>query len=486
MKTRHILLILLVGIIIQTGHSQNSSDAFRFSSYDILGSARFVALGGAYGAIGGDLSTLNYNPAGLGIFQSTEFTFSPTLNYSATDAIYNGSMGVDSKANFNIGMIGIVNTRNFHEGSKAYNSGWKALNYGFSINRTKNFNNTMFISGESRSSSMANVWRDDANGNYPEDLHPFSSGLAWDTYILDTVPGNPSQYYSGAPIDGVLQTYWEESKGYINEMSFAMSANYNDKLIIGVSIGVTTLYYKRKIEYNEYSLGNPADYEFEEFIYTENLLTEGTGINAKVGFIFIASPSFRFSGAFHTPTYYGELTDEYYSSLESFMGDDNSYYSESPIGNMVYNLSTPSRLMLGISSFFYKNGFISLDYEYLDYGTSKLSSSSYSFVDENHDIRADFQSTHNLRIGAEWRMDYFTLRGGYNLVSSPTNPHVNDIISSAYSWGAGYRIGSAYFDFAYSKRTTDSLFYIYNPDYVNPASLSNTTSNYVFTMGYKF
>lgn len=487
MKTKYTFLLLMFGLIFQIGHSQNSSDAFRFSSFDVLGSARFVALGGAYGAVGGDLSTLNYNPAGLGIFQSSEFTFSPTINHATNDALYNGSLGRDSKTNINYGMIGMVTTRRLLEGTRARNSGWKAVNYGVSFNRTKNFNNSMYIAGESQSSSLANVWRDYANGSYPEDLHPFSEGLAWETYILDTIPGDPSHYYSNAPIDGVSQTYWEQSKGYIDELSFAVAVNYNDELIIGLSLGIPMLRYERSIEHSEFALGNPADYEFSEFLYKDNLLTEGTGINAKIGFIYIVSPSVRFSGAFHTPTYYSEIADEYTSSLETIMGDGNSYYSEpSEIGNFVYNLRTPSRVMLGISTLFYKSGFISMDYEYSDYGTSNLSSSTYSFVDENHDVRADFQATHNFRIGAEWKLDFLTLRGGYNIISSPMNPEVNDIISSAYSWGAGYRVGNAYFDFAYSKRTTDNLFYMYNPDYVNPASMTNVTSNYIFTMGYKF
>ncbi|MBN1650369.1 MAG: hypothetical protein JW857_03520 [Bacteroidales bacterium] len=485
MKTRYIILILAFGLILKTGYTQNSSDAFRFSSYDILGSARFVALGGAYGAVGGDLSTLNYNPAGLGIFQSSEFSFSPTLNYTTNDAIYNGDMGMSSKTNLNHGLIGMVTTHKYREGSRANSSGWKAINYGISLNRTKNFNNTLYINGQSQSSSLANVWRANATGYYPDELHPFSDGLAWDTYILDTVSGNPTEYYSAAPSQGVLQQYWETSEGYINELSFAMSANYNDKLIIGVSIGIPNLHYKRKIDYYEYALNTPADYEFDVLNYTEYLFTDGTGINAKIGFIYVVSPSFRFSGAYHTPTYYGDLTDEYYSSVESFMGDGNSYYSESPIGNMVYDLSTPSRFMLGFSSFFYKNGFISVDYEYMDYGKSKLSSASYSFANENQDIRGDFQIAHSLRIGGEWKMDYLTFRTGYSITSSPTDPNVNDIISSSYSWGIGYRMGNMYFDFAYSKRTTDNSYYMYNPDYVNPASITNTTGNYIFTLGYK-
>lgn len=486
MKTRYKLLILLFGLIFQSGYSQNSTDAYRFSSYDVLGSARFVALGGAFGSVGGDLSTLNYNPAGLGIFKTTEFSFSPTVNYSANDAIYNGSLGFDSKTNFNIGAIGIVSSLRLQDASGANSSGWKALNYGISLNRTKNFNNTFFIGGKSYSSSLANVWRDEAYGSIPEDLHPFSNGLAWDTYILDTVPGSPTQYYSGAPLDGVLQNYWETSKGYVNELSFAVSANYNDKLIIGFSLGIPNLYFKRTIEYSEYALADVADYEFDEFIYTEYLLTEGIGVNAKIGFIYLVSPNFRLSGAFHTPTYYGELLDTYSTNLESFMGDGNSYFSESPLGEMAYNLRTPARAMLGASFFFNQKGFISVDYEYMDYGSSKLSSSTYSFMDENHDINTDFQATHNLRIGAEWRLDSFTLRGGYNILGSPMDKEINEIISSTYSWGAGYRTGNVYFDFAYSKRTTDNLFYMYNPDYVNPASISNSTSNYVLTLGYKF
>lgn len=475
----------MFGLLFQVGHAQNSTDAFRFSSYDVLGSARFVALGGAYGAIGGDLSSLNYNPAGLGVYQSSEFSFSPNINYSVNDAVYNGSLGTESKTNLNYGMIGMVNTRHFMDGSRAKNSGWKSVNYGVSYNRIKNFNNTMYIGGESQSSSLANVWRDISSGSFPEDLNSFSTGLAWETYILDTVPGNPTQYYSGTPAGGVSQSYWESSKGYIDELSFAVSANYNDKLIIGLSIGLPNLRYDRTIEYSEYALGNPANYEFNEFTYQENLLTQGTGINAKIGFIYVVSPMLRISGAVHTPTYYSEMVDEYNTNLQSIMGDNSSYSKNSPDGSMVYNLRTPTRIMLGISSFFYKNGFISVDYEHMDYGQSKLSSSSYSFATENQDISRDFQSTHSLRIGGEWRMDNLTLRGGYNITGSPMNPDVNDIISSAYSWGAGYRIGNAYFDFAYSKRTTENLFYIYNPDYVNPASIKNITSNYIFTLGYK-
>lgn len=485
MKTRYKLLILLVGLVFQSGYTQNSTDAYRFSSYDILGSARFVALGGAFGSVGGDISTLNYNPAGLGIFKSSEFSFSPTLNYSANEAIYNGSLGIDSRTNMNIGMLGMVSSYHLQDGSRANASGWKAINYGISYSRTKNFNNSIFVAGNAYSSSLANVWRDQADGYYPEELQPFSTGLAWDTYILDTIPENPSQYYSAAPVGGVLQNYWETSKGYIYELSLAMSANYNDKLIIGFSLGFPNLHFQRSIEHNEYALNVPADYEFDNFSYKEDLLTEGTGINAKLGFIYIVSPNFRFSGAFHTPTYYSELTDTYSSSIESNMGDGSSYYSESPIGNMVYNLSTPARAMLGASYFFNNKGFISVDYEYMDYGKSKLSSNTYSFLDENHTIRTDFQTTQSLRIGAEWRMDNLTLRGGYNITGSPMNPDVNDIISSAYSWGIGYRMGNAYLDFAYSKRKTDGLYYIYNPDYVNPASVSNYVSNYVFTLGYK-
>ncbi len=484
MKAQYPLLTLLLATLIQSGFAQNSTDAFRFSSYDILGSARFVSLGGAMGSIGGDLSTLNYNPAGLGIFQSSEMNFSPAIQYSANEALYNNQLGLDSKVNLNHGLLGMVGTYRLPQSEKT--SGWKAINYGISINRTKNFHNTMYISGESFNSSLANVWRDMANGSCPEDLQAFSTGLAWDAYILDTIPGDPSHYYSNAPLGGVIQTYMEDSKGYINELSFAMSANYNDKLLLGFSLGIPSLSFQRQIKYNEYSIYIPESYEFDEFTYTEDLLTKGTGINAKIGLIYIISPAIRINAAYHTPTYYGNLVDEYYAKIESLMGDGNAYSSESPIGNMAYQLSTPSRTMAGLSFFIQKKGFISLDYEYMDYSKSYLSSSTYSFANENSDIRTDFRATHNFRIGAEWRLDALSFRTGYNIISSPMNPEVNDIISYAYSWGLGYRIGNTYFDFAALKRKTDNSFYMYNPDYVNPASITNTTNNYIFTVGYKF
>jgi len=487
MKTRYLLLTVLGMLFLQTAISQNSTDAYRYSSYDILGSARFVALSGAYGAIGGDLSTLNYNPAGLGIFQKGEMSFSPAINYSDNATTYNGTVGTDSKSNLNLGMFGMVNTERFRENSKAKSSGWKALNYGFSLSRIKNYNNSLFINGGSYNSSLANVWRDMANGYFPEDLNEFNTGLAWDAYVLDTVSGNPTQYLSSAPASGIYQSYWENAKGYVNELSFAISANYNDKLILGFSLGIPTLHYSSVIEYSESALGTPEAYESANFTYTQYLLTEGTGINAKFGFIYILSPNIRFSGAIHTPTYYGVLTDNYTTTLSNTLGDGYTYEGSSSDGVFNYALSTPACAMAGVSIFLNKNGFISVDYEYMDYSKSKLSSTDYAYTYENSDIRANYQVAHALRIGAEWRLSNLFIRGGYNVMGSPMKTDINNIISSGYSLGFGYRLGTSYyFDFAYAKRTTDNLYYIYDPSYVNPANVTNTTNNYIFTLGYKF
>lgn len=487
MTIKKILLLFIVSALTSLLlNAQNSEDALRYSGYNLTGSARFIGLSGAMGAVGGDLTSINYNPAGLGIYKSSEYVFAPRYVYNKQEASYNGSFGSDTRDNLNFGMIGLVSSIPLLNRIKPDAPGWKYAQFGFSINRVDNYRSDIYLEGNSYGGSKVYEWRDQASGNLPTNLDPFGSELAWETYLLDTINGYPTNYISAVPNGGVYQTHSSRSEGYKNEMSFAFSANYSDKFFIGISTAFVFMNYYKNLIHTEAAIENPIFGEFDYFSYKEELSTKGNGFNAKIGAIYMITPNIRLSGAFHTPTWFYNMTDIYFTRVDSKMADGYTYYKSSPNGRYDYNLTTPLRAMGGLSVFIANRGFISVDYEYLDYGQARLKSDSYTFSEENQNIKSDLLATHSLRVGTEWRVQPFFLRAGYGLSTSAIDKSINEQFSSQYSFGVGYRSGSMFVDFAFMQKLGSQNYYMYDAAYVNPAYLESKTSFYSLSVGFKF
>lgn len=482
------ILVLIAGLIISSGLlAQTAEDALRFSNNtNQTGTARFMSLSGAMGAVGGDLTSIHYNPAGLGIYKSSEYLFAPRYLFNKSEASYNGSFSDDRRDNFNFGMLGLVSSMPIFNRINPDAPGWKYVQFGFSINRVDNYREDIFIQGNSLGGSKVFEWRDDAEGYYPDQLNPFGSNLAWETYLLDTVNGFPTSYYTAVPTDGVAQNFSSENEGYKNEMSFAMSGNYNNKFFIGAGISFVFLNYYRFTTYTESALASPADYEFSEFTYREDLNTRGNGFNAKLGMIYMITPAVRISGAVHTPTWYYNMTDTYFTKVNSRFPDGNSYSYSSPSGRYDYSMNTPFRAMGGLSFIIKNMGFISADYEYLDYSLAYLKGSGNTFGEENDNIRNDFQATHSVRIGTEWSLQNFFIRAGYGFATSPVKEDINEFYHDQYSFGFGYRSGPFFMDFAFLQTLKSRNYYMYDANYVNPAWLESSRSYYSLSLGFKF
>ena len=466
--------------------AQNSGDAFRYSSYSNTGSARFMGLSGAMGSIGGDLTSLNYNPAGLAIYKSSEYIFAPRYLYNSNQSSYNGSSGFDSRDNLNFGMVGLVTSMPLINRLNPNAPGWKYIQFGFSLNRVDNYRSDIYIDGDSYGGSKVYDWQNEANGSFPNDLNIFSSNLAWETYLLDTIYGYPTNYITAIPNGGVHQTYSSHNEGFKNEMSFAFSGNYNNRLFLGASLAFSFLRYYNNTILTETAIGNTEANQFEYFTYREELNTRGNGFNAKLGLIYMITPSIRVNAAFHTPTWFYRMTDYYFTRVDSKMSDGKTYSQSSPNGSYNYELSTPLRAMGGVSFFIADKGFISVDYEYMDFSTSKLKDYSNTFSSENQDIRETFTSTHSIRVGGEVRLLPFFFRGGYGINSSAINTDINHLYSSQYSLGFGYRSGPFVFNFAFMQKQNSQNYYMYNPSFVNPAYIYSRTNYFSTSIAFKF
>jgi len=473
------VFLALVGI---GANAQNEIDALRYSNILFGGTARFVGLGGAFGALGADVSTLSTNPAGLGVFRTSEFSFTPSIYTSKTASTYLEKTREDIKYNFNFGNIGFVST---YKLKKPYEEqkGWEFINFGFGLNRCADFNNRYLIEGNNYSSSLITDYLARANGKLVDDLDPFDTKLAYDAYLIDPIDtlGN---YSSVVPVNGgVKQSKSITTSGSMNEMVVSLGGNYNDQFYIGGTIGFPFIRYNEQSTYRELDIDTIST--FKTFSLNEDISTVGSGVNFKLGMIFKPIEYIRLGVAVHTPTFF-TMKDNYSRSISSEFDDGRSYLTNSPNGKFNYELNTPMRLIGSIGFVIGEYGIVSADYEFVDYSESRLRSSSYKFFEENDAVQNNYRAQSNIRLGAEVRLEPISIRGGYGIFGSPYNAGINDAERTTMSFGIGFREKDYYMDIAYLYSKATEKYYLYNPLLVKPVSNNFVTSTIMLTLGVKF
>jgi len=440
-----------------------------------------MGMAGAFGSAGADFSTSSSNPAGLGLYKSSEFTFSPSFYSGKTLSEYNNQSSDDQKFNFNINNLGLV----FNFDTKKEDverPGWNNVQFSFGLNRLNNFNNRTIIQGDSPNSSLLNLFTSQANGNTSDNLDRFGNALAFDTWLIDTFPVTNS-YYSVIPDGGVLQRKLITTTGGINEMTLSLAANYSEKLYIGGTIGFPYVRYSEQSQYIETDAADTIA-DFKSFTYNEDLTTTGNGVNFKFGLIYRINDYVRFGAAFHTPTFYS-LKDSYSKTMKSSFDNGNHYTANSPLGNFNYELTTPMKAIGNLSVIVGKYGMINAEYEFIDYSDARLRSSSYKYFDENQDINNVYTATSNIKIGGELRLVPFSIRGGYALYGSPYKSSINDGKKSFITMGLGVRESGYFIDLAYIYALSEENYYLYSSV---PSAVNNkmTAHNVVLTLGVKF
>ena len=484
MKKNFLITAALLTLALYGAQAQNDRDAFRYSLLQPTGTARHTALGGAMGAFGADFSTASTNPAALGTYNRSEFSFSPSLYFGNTTIDYNGESDKDYKSNFNFGNIGVVLTIPNDEGS------WKAVQISTGINRMGNFNSHSNLCGSNmRSSSFVDYIADQSNdldimvdGN-----GDFTGGsslgyIAWMGNILGTdAAGNFCSMISGSDL-------WQEkastTRGSMNEYVFSISGNYNDRLFVGATLGIPYFSYHENYTYMETNINRKTE-AFNSMTYGSFLESEGSGINFKAGMLYQPANFLRFGVAVHSPTFYS-IEEQYDSRMIVSHDSIGEYKKLASDGEFEYSLTTPYRILADVEFIFGNYGFINVDYEMADYSIMRLRSETYSFRDENRDISRMYRAGHTLRAGAELNLSPMVLRTGYAYMSNPFNSEVGrDASHNIFSAGFGFRTASFHIDFAYQYVTnTDNDRLYKNAPYTY--TIQNANHSAVVTTGWKF
>lgn len=436
-------------------------------------------MGGAFGALGGDISSLSFNPAGIGIYRKGEFTISPGMIDSKTTSTYNGTQGVDNHMNVYLNNCGMV--MSFMYGGEMNKPGWRGTMLGISYNRTNNFNNRLTVKGKNDKSSLIDVFSASAAGVDTADLDPFGSQLAYSTGLITS--SSPGTYNSVLNSYGNTQQKDVDSRGYMGETAITLGGNYSDKLFLGATFAFPNLRYSENSTYTE-TIENDSLNTLKSFSYDQNLTTKGTGFNFKFGMIYKPVDWIRIGGAVHTPTYF-DLHDSWSSSMKATF-DTVNYEATSPNGDFDYNLTTPMRAIGSLGFVIMKMGMVGVDYEFVDYSSSSLSSSSFKYFDENTAIRDKYTSASNIRVGTEWRLAPLSLRAGYALYGSPYRSGINDGSRTSYSAGLGFREENFFIDFGYVYTVSSEKYYMYDPMIINAADTKTAGSSYMMTLGIRF
>ncbi len=470
---RSSFLVVFFLISITSGFSQSGyfEDAYRFSQNIPSGSARIMAIGGTQWSLGGDVSNIAGNPAGLGFFRNSEVSATLGITDWGVKTNFLGQNKSYNTSNFSLPNISVV----LGSQKGPYNSGvFKGGGFGISIQRIANFNTQYgYFSDELGETSIIDFYLQDAFGIPESQIESFGlTGLAYLTYQINPVAfdpeGNPipnpdtyDSFILGLPFQDENIT----QEGTASQITFAYGANFNHKVFVGASLGVRSINFNSFKTYNEEFIDDPLI----NSSLKENLYVNGTGVNVNLGLIYKPIDYLNLGFNFQSPTWFA-MDEQYDASLLS--NYDNYYFEEEDIflGRLEeftdvflnrYNLNTPLKLGAGASFFIGKKGFISADVDWVDYSAASLSTRDFNIGPDNEAIKSTYTSTINFRLGGEAKLGQFSLRGGYGLYGDPIANSDYDRSTQQISGGFGYRIKNFSIDLAVVNQSLSTLYRSY-------------------------
>lgn len=517
--------------------AQTIYDVTKMTEKDLNGTARFVGMGGAMGALGGDISTIGTNPAGIGIYRSNDAVVSFGFTSTGTESNYAGNTVNSNKNRWQVNNAGFVFSNKIGN-----HTALRYVNFAFNYNRAKSFNKTMGMEGlinmtpggevvsqtyqmASQATGMFDRGYDiayigdnatDGNNIFNNPNSGWMAALGWGGFLYNPVYDKDKpdkQIGYGAFLPQPYSNFRSQEKGGLDQYDFNISFNINDRVYLGFTVGAYDLNYTKSTTYSEdYGAGEGYD-------LTSWTKFDGTGFDFKFGAIlrpFEASP-LRIGLALHTPTFY-KLTLATNAVLNSDIYGENEEGEAVLINSTVdsydflnnndmaydYELRTPWKYNVSLGYTIGTNLALGAEYEYQDYSSARL---HYPEGDEmgyeNSTIKDMLKGVSTFRIGAEYKViPEFALRAGYNFSTAaykdgaykdlPLNSVLTDTdyanakSKSNYTLGIGYRGSLVYADLAYQYSTYKSDFYAFDDEYLNKTDVKNTRSQVIFTLGMRF
>ncbi len=503
------LFLLFTGFAFSIAPAQEIADALRYAQENIQGTARFSAMSGAFGALGGDLSSLNANPAGSAIFSNDQTTVTLSNYCTRNKSNYFGTKTIDNDNSFDLNQTGGV----FVLKNQDPNSDWKKIAFAINYDKTNNYENSVFSVGTNPTNSVANYFLSYANANadrggilletlknyYYENLNyeDQQAFLGYQGYIINPVDTNVNNdiYISNIPAGG---NYYQEnisiSNGYNGKLNFNFATQYKDKFYFGINLNSHFTDYKKTTVFYE-SNTNSTNIGLRNLTFSNELHTYGSGFSMNLGAIVKVNKGIRVGFAWESPSWY-TLNDELKQDLKTTGfnysdPNDNTKIIEglsnaNPDSNVTmiyapYKLQTPSKWTGSFAYIFGKIGLLSVDYAVKDYSNTQFKPKN-EFRNTNTSMANLLDLSGELRIGGEYKIKQWSLRGGYRFEQSPYKNATTVGDLKGYSAGVGYNFGATKVDLSYVTSKRDSNQGFFNQGFTDGAHINSATHTITATL----
>lgn len=495
------ILFFLLSTALQ---AQGVIDGLRYSIDNTAGSARYHAMSGAFGALGGELSSMALNPAGSAVFLKNEMSFSMGVFDITNKANYFGTRQRAIDTDVAINQAGAVFVFNSYT-----DSNWKKFTIGLNYNSTANLDDDLYIRGTGNT-SIGQYFVERAQG-IPLDLLQLRGGetisqlyqflgenegtaaqdafLGYQGFILDPLnPDNPSNtgYLSTIAPGRFNQDYFRTSRGFNGKYTLNLAAQYGENLYLGLNLNAHSIDYTEsiflwEINNNSGSLVNRVGFE-------NNLSVIGDGFSAQFGVIGRLGDSIRLGLTYDTPTWF-EISEETTQYLETQRNENGNSITTVVNPNVLnvfanYRLRTPGRVGLSAAYVFGNQGLISIDYSYKDFGQINFSSSfAGEFTPLNNTISDLLGGSSSFRFGGEYRFNQFRLRGGWRYEQSPYRDSDSFGDLNSLSTGLGYDFGNYNLSFSYSYAQRERNQSLYAVGLTSAANIDTSINTFIFSLG---
>ena len=508
MKTRITILFIALSQVL---FSQDIPDASAiYARTGILGTARTIGSAGAYGSVGADMGCIAVNPAGIGLYRSTDFSVTPSLQIGNNESVYDGNHTLVHKPSFYLSQGGFVFTKIYKNADDNNQSRMgfsdhplKSISVAFNFQQTNTFDRKQNYGVNSTSSSIldgyalyANQINGPASNNNPVGFNSDPPEVALAAYSNLLGYNSTTGSYFSAIKDPVMQSGSIETHGAINRIDFAVGANISDKLYIGVNLAVPLINYTISNSFTETPLNTTPGNQTTNYNFNSNVQESGFGFNGIIGVIYRPFPFMRIGAAYHLPTWYS-MTENYSQTLTQDSDVYQSIYGPVTATPLKYGMRTPMKGSFGMSFYYKQYGFISVDYDIQNLGSALVhipnDSSGYEAY-LNPTIKSTYTYSHTVHAGLEAAIKIVRLRAGYSFSSSPFKKGQEITtgyrdVRNAFTAGIGIRLKHFYVDAAYvygwSKDASNQLTNIANGYYNNVNSMYSS-STILLTIGWKF
>lgn len=494
---RYILLPLLAVTFAAQAQDTYMNERLINNSSDVIGTSRYVGMGGALGALGADMSVISWNPAGIGLYRKNDIAMTMGGLWSKSH------INEENRGKFTFDQIGFVYNMDTDGETCPY------VNFAFNYQKKINFNHNFYainnnLGGLSQMDQLAELtyWDDGWQNNL--------AGLALQ-YDYDAEQRGDERIFFKKDSNGDLYNdysslsnkYIHHSEGSLQSFDFNVSTNINNRAFLGLTIGLDNLRYRGWSKYLEYfdSEGKDPNYD----LINDYKIT-GSGVNVKLGTIIrpFEDNSFRFGVVVETPTWYRLKNSTLFDYSNSL---DNAVESF-----LKFNLRSPWKVRTSIGSTVGSIFAWDVDYEYAAYAGTSMGypedddyysydypTDSYKDIAMNSQTRDNLRGTHTLRVGLEANATKnLAFRLGYNLSTSAYEKNISfdqyrinniditdhDFGKTAIDYatgtsymrmgntniltlGVGYHAKSFYVDLAYKIRHQKADFYAFDTSFTD-------------------